>query len=88
MSTERDNECRSLGSGHLFWVHAGEGGGDAHADCPAISHILQLVSREASLKRTPLLARAVRSISKTGKEMDVQQGKSKRGGSPEGSLNA
>lgn len=64
------------------------GGGDAHADCPAISHILQLVSREASLKRTPLLARAVRSISKTGKEMDVQQGKSKRGGSPEGSLNA
>lgn len=63
-------------------------GGDAHADCPAVSHILQLVSREASLKRTPLLARAVRSISKTGKEMDVQQGKSKKGGSPEGSLNA
>lgn len=64
------------------------GGGDAHADCPAVSHILQLVSREASLKRTPLLARAVRSVSKTGKEMDVQQGKSKKGGSPEGSLNA
>lgn len=63
-------------------------GGDAHADCPAVSHILQLVCREASLKRTPLLARAVRSISKTGKEMDVQQGKSKKGGSPEGSLNA
>lgn len=53
-----------------------------------LSHILQLVSREASLKRTPLLARAVRSVSKTGKEMDVQQGKSKKGGSPEGSLNA
>lgn len=28
---------RSLGSGHLFWVHAVGGGGDAHADCPAIS---------------------------------------------------
>lgn len=49
--------------------------------------ILQLVSKEAALKRT-LLAKAVRSISKTGKEMDVQQGNSKKGGSPEGSLNA
>lgn len=32
------NVGRSLGSGHLFWVHAGGGGGgDAHADCPAVS---------------------------------------------------
>lgn len=61
-------------------------GDDAHAECPAVS-ILQLVSKEAALKRT-LLAKAVRSISKTGKEMDVQQGNSKKGGSPEGSLNA
>lgn len=62
-------------------------GDDAHAECPAVKSILQLVSKEAALKRT-LLAKAVRSISKTGKEMDVQQGNSKKGGSPEGSLNA
>lgn len=32
------NVSRSLGSGHLFWVHAVVGGGgDAHADCPAVS---------------------------------------------------
>lgn len=30
------NVSSSLGSGYLFWVHAGGGGGgDAHADCPA-----------------------------------------------------
>lgn len=87
MSTKRDNECRSLGSGHLFWVHAG-GGAMPMQIVQQLSPILQLVSREASLKRTPLLARAVRSVSKTGKEMDVQQGKSKKGGSPEVSLNA
>lgn len=32
------NVGRSLGSEHLFWVHAVVvGGGDAHADCPAVS---------------------------------------------------
>lgn len=46
-------------------------GGDAHADCPAVSLYFSW-SVEASFKRT-LLARALRSISKTGKEMDVQQ---------------
>lgn len=40
--------------------------------------ILQLVSKEASVRTPLLLARAVRSISKTGKEMDVQQGRIKR----------
>lgn len=44
-------------------------------------------SVEASFKRM-LLARALMSTSKTGKEMDVQQGKNKKGGNPEGSLNA
>lgn len=36
MSADEDTEGRSLGSGHLFGVHAGKGG-DAHADCPAAS---------------------------------------------------
>lgn len=29
--------AKSFGSGHLYWIHAGGGGGDAHADCPAVS---------------------------------------------------
>lgn len=45
------NVGRSLGSEHLFGVHAvGGGGGDAHADCPAVKSTLQLVSKETSLR--------------------------------------
>lgn len=45
------NVGRSLGSEHLFGVHAVVGGGgDAHADCPAVKSTLQLVSTETSLR--------------------------------------
>lgn len=43
-----------------LWAHAGRGGGDAHADCPAVSLYFSS-SVKRPLKRTPLLlARAVR----------------------------
>lgn len=54
LSTGQANGCRNLGSGLLFWVHAGAGG-EAHADCPAVSLYFSWSIEEASLRGQPLL---------------------------------
>lgn len=64
-----------------FWVHAGEEGGDAHADCPAVNAILQFVRGDLLFLLEPS------DHSQTGKEMD-EQGKREKGGCPEGCPNA